>query len=133
MPHGQQRAEFFGAYRRRIGERETGCAREILDHRMERAIAVIGGTLQIDPRMRFARKLLLQRLDHARFADPGFADHGHHLAFALPRQVPAFAHQAHFMRPADQRQASGTDRGKAAFERGFAADLPGRYRAGKAL
>ena len=89
LSHCQQRAEFFGAHRRRIGRRETGGAREILDYRVERAIAVIGGTLQIDARMRFACKLLLQCLDRARFPDPGFAGHGHDLTFALTRQMPA--------------------------------------------
>ena len=75
--------------------------------------------MQVDARMRFACDLLLQRLNDARFPDTGFADHGHDLAFTMPRQMPAFAHQSHFMRPADQRQATGADRGKATFDGGF--------------
>ena len=83
--------------------------------------------------MSFGCKLLLQRLDHARFADAGFAGHSQYLALALPREMPAFAHQAHFVGPPDQRQASGADRRKAAFDRGFAAHPPGRHRAAKTL
>ena len=81
------------------------------------------------PRDRF-----LQRLDRARFADPGLADHGDDLALALACQAPAVEQQPHFVRAADERQiAAGTDRGEAALDRRFAAHAPGRHRARKSF
>ena len=76
---------------RRIGGGKAGGAAEIVDHGIERAVAVIGRALQIDAPVRLAGERFLQRLDRARFADAGLAGHGDDLAFALPRQVPAVA------------------------------------------
>ena len=127
-------AELFDRARRRIGRGEARGAGQILDHRIKRAVAVIGRALQMDARMRLAGEASLQRLDHARFADPGFADHGDDLALAQTRQAPAVAHQAHFVRAADQRQCC---RRRGSRQSGFRPPPrphpPGRHRTGKSL
>ena len=59
MACAKEGAEFLGAHIRRIGRRKARAAVEIPNHRVERAVAVIGRALQIDARMSFGRKLLL--------------------------------------------------------------------------
>ena len=65
--------------------------------------------------------------------DAGFADHRQDLAIALPRQMPAFPHQARFVGAADQRQSGGAGYSKAAFHGGFTIHTPGRHRAREAV
>src|SRR5580693_9582135 len=84
--------------------------------------------------MRLAGEFALQGLDRARFSNPRFAHYRNDLAFALPREVPAFTQQSHFVRTPDQRQdLTGPDGGKTAFHRRFALDPPGRHRTDEPL
>src|ERR1700685_3795401 len=84
--------------------------------------------------MRLAGEPFLQGLDRARFSDPGFADHRYDLALTLPRLLPAFEYQPHFMGAADQRQIpAGANRGKTTFDRCLTSHPPGRHRAGEAF
>ena len=84
--------------------------------------------------MRLAGQCRAQRLDGARFADAGLADHGDDLALAAARQTPAVEHQSHFMGAADHRQiAAGAAGGETAFHRRFADHAPDRHGAGKSL
>ena len=114
---GEQGAEFLDPRTWRIRGGEAGGATQMLDHRVKRAVAVIGRALQMDAGVRLGDERFLQRLDRARFADPGLADHGDDLALALARQAPAVEHQPHFVRAPDERQiAAGADRGEAALD-----------------
>ena len=105
---------------RRVRGRKPGSASEMLDDRIERAVPVIGRALQVNPGVRLMGDFFLQRLDRARFADTSLADHGDDLTLARAGETPALEHQPHFVRPADERQRTGADRGEAALDRRFA-------------
>ena len=80
--------------------------------------------------MRFAGDGFLQRLDGARFADPGLANQRHDLAFAATRETPAVEYQPHFVSAADERNAAAAAaRCKARHHRRFADYSPGLHRA----
>ena len=114
--------------------RKVGGAGQMFDDREQRAVAVIGRTLQVDARMRLARQCRAQRLDRARLADAGLADHRDDLALAAARQTPAVEHQSHFMGAADHRQiAAGAAGGETALHHRFADHAPDWHRAGKSL
>ena len=73
-PIREQRTELCNSRVGRIGCCEARRARDVLDDRIERAVAMMRRTLQIDAAMRLACDVFLQRLDGARFADFGLAD-----------------------------------------------------------
>ena len=122
-PPGEHDPELVDAGICRVRWRKSGSAREMLDDRIERAVAVIRRALQVNPGVSMG-DIFLQRLDRARFADTSLADHGDDLTLARAGETPALEHQPHFVRPADERQRTGADRGEAALDRRFAEHAP---------
>ncbi|HEV8029175.1 MAG TPA: hypothetical protein VGP50_17205, partial [Stellaceae bacterium] len=112
--------ELVDAGTRRVGGRKSGSPSEMLDDRIEHAVPVIGRALQVNPGVKLMGDIFLQRLDRARFADTSLADHADDLTLARAGETPALEHQPHFVRPADERQRTGADRGEAALDRRFA-------------
>ena len=68
---------------------EARGATQMLSHRIERAVAVVGRALQINARVRLADQRVLQCFDGARFAYSGLAEGGDDLALPRARQQPA--------------------------------------------
>ena len=85
------------------GDKAGGMA-ELLDHRVERGIRVIGRTLVAQQEMRLAGDRLDQRFADPRLADPGLAGQQNRLAFAARRLPPALEQQAEFLVAADDRR-----------------------------
>ena len=105
----------------------------MLNHWIERAVAVVGRTLQINARVRLSGHHFVQRFYRARFADPGFAKHGDDLALSFAGHPPAIEHQLHFLGAADEGQVAAVGRGGPTFGRRFAEDPPNRHRAGESF
>ena len=77
---------------------------QLLDHRVERAVDVIGRALVAERDVRLPAESLAQRPDEPRLADPGLADEQDHLALAGLRLLPALEQQRQLLLAADQRQ-----------------------------
>ena len=88
----------------RIVAREAGRALELLDHRMERAVGVVGRAVVAERRVRLVAEPLAQRADEARLADAGLAGQQHHLALAVLGPLPAVEQHAELVLAPDQRR-----------------------------
>jgi hypothetical protein len=125
--------ELVDAGPRRVRGRKPGSPSEMLDDRIEHAVPVIGRALQVNPGVRLMGDFFLQRLDRARLADTSLADHSDDLTLARAGETPALKHQPHFVRPADERQRTGADRGEAALDRRLPEHAPGGHGVRKSL
>jgi hypothetical protein len=106
----------------------------MLDHRIQRAVTVVGRALQINARMRLAAKRFLKRLDQARFPNTGLANDRDDLALALTCQPPTVEHQPHFVcSPDEWEMLARADGGEMALDGCFTPHTPSRYRSRKAL
>ena len=110
-------------------------ARYLLDHRIERAVGMIGRALQMNEAMRFAGNRSCNASTSARLADPGFADQRDNLALALT--APGASGRASV--PFRGRGRSSGVRRRCGLRRSGSRPAaspqhpPGRHRAGKSL
>src|SRR4029077_14546122 len=91
----------------RVLRAETGRPYELLHHRPERVIRVIGRAMVAQAHAALTPRRLTQRLHEPRLADTGLAREQHDLTFTGLRQLPAAEKQCQFLRTADQRYRLG--------------------------
>ena len=111
---------------------DAGGVLELLDHRLEPAVAVIRQALIAHHAVALSGELLLKRQDDARLADPGLAGQHDHVALALGRPTPALDQQRALLLAADQRAEAGVQ-GCEAVHRAQAAHPADPHRLGEAL
>ncbi len=87
-----------------IAALDPGGALELLDHRLERTVAVIGQALVAQQAVRAVFQPLAQALDDARLADAGLAGQQHDVALAVTGLLPALEQQGDLVLAADQRR-----------------------------
>ena len=94
---------------------------ELLDHRVERRVGVVGRALVAQQEVRLAGHRLDQSFGDPRLADPGLAGEQDHLPFAGLGLPPALDQQGQFLIAADDRRhAARLPGGEAALERALA-------------
>ena len=101
---------------------------------MKRTVGMVGRALIAHPAVGPQRRVLQERRDEARLADPGLAGNQDHLALALPRQLLAREREFDLCLAADKAdRAHGSHRLEAALRCGSAFDRPDRDRLVDAL
>ena len=75
-----------------------------LQHRMERAVLIIGRAFALELGVGLASHLRFHLLHQARFADARLATEHHHLPHPLPDLRPALQQQPHLLLPGHQRR-----------------------------
>ena len=96
---------------------------QLLDHRPERAVGVVGRALVADAKVRLLGHGVEQGAADPRLADAGLADQQHALAFARLGQRPALEQQRQLLIAPDHRQERrATHRFEAALDRALAGD-----------
>ena len=108
-------------------------ALELLDHRVERAVHMIGGAEIAQPSMRLGVQSLMERGDQPRLADARFARQQHCLALSCPSLLPALKQKLEFLRPPYKRRRNAMQRIKAALCIGLASNAPGADRSCETL
>ena len=104
------------------------------DHRVKRAVGVVGRAVLAERRVRLVAEALAQRLDQARLADPGLTREQHDLAVAVPGPGPALEQDAELVLAPDQgRQVLPMQRLEPALGAALADHPEGGERLGKAL
>ena len=104
------------------------------DHRIERAVEVIGRAVVVEHRRSVGPDLLPQRLDDARLADPRLARQQHHLTVAILGPGPALEQDAELVLTPDQRREMlAVQRFEAALSATLALDPKGSNGLGEAL
>ena len=107
--------------------RQTRRSPELLHHRPERAVRVVGRALVPQARRPLGPEPLAQRQDEPRLADAGLAAEQDDLALALLGALPAVEQQRDLVLPAHQRREPGTAQGlEAALGRTLADHAPRR-------
>ena len=103
----EQRLQLVELALGRIVELERRRALELLDHRMERAVHVVGRAIVAQAGVRRLSQALDQGMREARLADPGSPDSSTTWPFALPRLLEAVEQHAELVLAADERREPG--------------------------
>jgi hypothetical protein len=87
----------------RVAGREARRVGELLRHRPEGAVGMIGRALVLQPGVRLVSQGVEQRSQDARLADPRLANQQHRLALPGPRLPPALKQQGKLLVAAIER------------------------------
>ena len=99
---GEEAAQLAPPILRRVLPREPGGLLQLGDHRMQRALGVIGRAVVVQPRARLAAQPRLQRVGQPRLADARLALDQHHAARAVAGLAPAAQQQVQLLLAPDQ-------------------------------
>lgn len=131
---GEQHLQPVQAPLRPVLGSEAGRVSQLLDHRIERRIAVIGRALVAQQEVRLDGHCLEQGLGEPRLADPGLARHQDRLTVATLGLLPALQQQGKLLVAADDgRHVARLTRGEAALDGALAQHGEGEDGIGDAL